>query len=247
MPGELSSKRLEQNDTRPKMQNPKRLEQIDTRPEMPRELSPKRLEPNDTGAEIPGKPSSKRLEKDETGPEMPGEPSPKGFEQGKVQIKRTKKSKRDAKKLAPVKTKESKEYASLETSEERIAFLIGKSPQGHGKDKKCKEAKKNRGMKGKEGFTTEKKQHKKKNAKNMREVMRNILMDHKVLVKSILDLCPRFKEKVLKAWVAELNQEIKEMEGEAKCNMAQREEALRTRDDNVAKIRMTIGSSENKG
>lgn len=95
-----------------------------------------------------------------------------------------------------------------------------------------------------------KKKHQKEHEgsmENVKDIVMNTLMDHKVPVKSILDLCPRFKKKILKAWAVELNQEIKEMEEEAEYNMAQPEETPRTRDDNVAKIKMTIETKEMQG
>ena len=74
----------------------------------------------------------------------------------------------------------------------------------------------------------------------MKELAIEALLDHKVPLKSILDLCPRFKEKVFKNWAEEINQKVKGLQREAECRMAQPEELPRTRDDNVAKIKMII-------
>ena len=46
------------------------------------------------------------------------------------------------------------------------------------------------------------------NLKDMKELAIEALMDHKVPLKSILDLCPRFKEKVFKNWAEEINQKV---------------------------------------
>ena len=64
--------------------------------------------------------------------------------------------------------------------------------------------------------------------KDMNELAIEALMDHKVPLKSILDLCPRFKEKVLKNWAEELNQKVKGLQDETECCMTQPEEPPRT-------------------
>ena len=81
----------------------------------------------------------------------------------------------------------------------------------------------------------------------MKELAIEALLDHKVPLKSILDLCPRFKEKVFKNWAEEINEKVKGLQGEAECHMAQAEEPPRTRDDNVAKIKMIIAMQEVQG
>ena len=81
----------------------------------------------------------------------------------------------------------------------------------------------------------------------MNELAIEALMDHKVPLRSILDLCPRFKEKVFKNWAEELNQKVKGLQGKAECHMTQPEEPPRTRDDNVAKIKMVIAAQEVQG
>ena len=81
----------------------------------------------------------------------------------------------------------------------------------------------------------------------MNELAIKALMDHKVPLKSILDLCPRFKEKVFRNWAEELNQKVKGLHDEDECCMTQPEEPPRTRDDNVAKIKMKIAAQEVQG
>ena len=86
------------------------------------------------------------------------------------------------------------------------------------------------------------------NLKDMNELPIEALMDHKVPLRSILDLCPQFKEKAFKNWAEELNQKVKGLQGEAECHMThQPEEPPRTRDNNVAKIKMIIAAQEVQG
>ena len=74
-----------------------------------------------------------------------------------------------------------------------------------------------------------------------------MLLEHKIPLKAILNLCPRFKEKVLRKWRAELNEELGEGKEEIPCSMASAEDATRTRDDNVAKIYVKIKMQEVQG
>ena len=87
----------------------------------------------------------------------------------------------------------------------------------------------------------------KKNNKNGNGLTMSMLLDNKVPLNNMLDLCPRFKKKVLKAWAAELSQEIEGMEDEVECNITQPEDVPRTRDDNVAKVRITIATKDVQG
>lgn len=59
------------------------------------------------------------------------------------------------------------------------------------------------------------------------EKIMNMILDRKVPLGDILDLCPRFKKKVLKKWMLKIGKEIKELEEEAPCNMAQPKELPR--------------------
>ena len=74
-----------------------------------------------------------------------------------------------------------------------------------------------------------------------------MLLDQKISLKNILDLCPRFKEKIQKKWMARMGQQLEESRDEVLCSMAQPEEATRTRDDNVARINVCLASQEIKG
>ena len=85
------------------------------------------------------------------------------------------------------------------------------------------------------------------NLKDMNKLAIEALMDHKVPLRSILDLCPWFKEKVFKNWAEEINQKVKGLQSEAECRMTQPEEPPRTQDDNVAKIKMMIAMQEVQG
>ena len=85
------------------------------------------------------------------------------------------------------------------------------------------------------------------NLKDMNELAIEALMDHKVPLRSILDLCLRFNKKVFKNWAEEINQKVKGLQCEAECHMTQPEEPPRTRDDNVAKIKMITAMQEVQG
>lgn len=74
-----------------------------------------------------------------------------------------------------------------------------------------------------------------------------MMLNHQISIRDLLDLCPRIKERVLKKWIAGLNMELKEINDKASCKMTQPEEVCTTRDDNVAKINIKINSQEIKG
>ena len=74
-----------------------------------------------------------------------------------------------------------------------------------------------------------------------------MMLDKKVPLGSISGLCPHFKKKVLKKWMENLGKEMEELEEEAPCTLAQLEELPTTRDDNMAKINVTLANREMKG
>ena len=226
MPGE-PSQRLEHNYTLSEMpgEPSQRLEHNYTGSEMPGEPS-QRLEHNDTGPEMPDGEPSQRLEHNDTGSEMPGEPSQKCEQKnaGPKMLKRSGTKRVDHDRKDP------------------------RNPENNrlGQSKCSKRPKQDGQLQGKECPPNDKRTSK-RNLKNMKELAIEALLDHKVPLKSILDLCPWFKEKVFKNWAEEINQKVKGLQSKAKCCMAQPDELPRTRDDNVAKIKMTIAMQEIQG
>lgn len=69
-----------------------------------------------------------------------------------------------------------------------------------------------------------------------------MMLNHQISIRDILDLCPRFKEGVLRKWIAGLNTELEETNDETSCKITQPKEGCTTRDDNVAKINIKINS-----
>ena len=202
MPGE-PSQRLEHNYIGLEMlRDPsQRLEHNDTGSEVPGEPS-QRLECNDTGYEVPGEPSQ-ILEHNDTGLEMPGEPSQRleHNNTGSAMPRKLSRKKLDHKCIEPGKLEKYRP----------------------GQDRPGKRAKQNSQSQVRR-CPPNVKRTSKGDLKDMNELAIEALMDHKVPLRSILDLCPRFKEKVFKNWAEEINQKVKGLQCEVECHMTQPEE-----------------------
>lgn len=75
----------------------------------------------------------------------------------------------------------------------------------------------------------------------------NRMMDIQIPLGRILDLCPQFKKKVLKVWVARLGMEIEVIEDVAPCNMTQPKELPTSWDGNAAKNNLMLVNAKIEG
>lgn len=68
--------------------------------------------------------------------------------------------------------------------------------------------------------------------------MMNLLLDHKVFLRIMLDLCPNSKEIAFIEWMQRMSKELDKEE--SICNVTQPKNRIRTKDDNVAKINVSM-------
>ena len=74
-----------------------------------------------------------------------------------------------------------------------------------------------------------------------------MFLKQKVPLERILDLCPRFKAKILRKEIRDLNAKLKATIEGATCNMVQSIDLPKRQDAKVAKINLSINQNEQKG
>ncbi|KAI5063473.1 hypothetical protein GOP47_0022020 [Adiantum capillus-veneris] len=72
------------------------------------------------------------------------------------------------------------------------------------------------------------------------------LMERKISLRKLLNLCPSFKEKVFSQLRKDMKNSDEEEPTMSECWIAQPQEAARIRDDNVARINFAIRKNEMK-